>query len=104
MLNETKLKELHKRGWKQEADKVPKISKDFTFKDFKQAFAFLTKIAEEAEKQNHHPEIYNVYNKVTLTLTTHDSGELTEKDYQLAETIDYCLEQIGFSKSRDVFV
>lgn len=65
-----------------------KLEKEFMFKDFIQAFGFLTKIAIEAEKQNHHPEIYNVYNKVKISLQTHDAGNVvTEKDHKLAETI-----------------
>lgn len=66
-----------------------KLEKEFKFKDFVEAFSFLTKIAIVAEKQNHHPEIYNVYNKVKISLQTHDDGNsVTEKDYKLAETID----------------
>jgi len=66
-----------------------KLEKEFIFKDFVAAFAFLTKIAIVAEKQNHHPEIYNVYNKVKISLQTHDAGNtVTEKDFTLAKTID----------------
>lgn len=66
-----------------------KLIKDFIFDDFISAFAFLTKVAIEAEKQNHHPEIYNVYNKVSISLQTHDAGNvITEKDYRLATAID----------------
>lgn len=66
-----------------------KLEKEFTFKDFVEAFAFLTKVAIVAEKQNHHPEIYNVYNKVKISLQTHDAGNVvTEKDHKLAQTID----------------
>ena len=66
-----------------------KLIKDFVFDDFISAFAFLTKVAIEAEKQNHHPEIFNVYNKVKISLQTHDAGNVvTEKDYTLAKTID----------------
>ncbi|MCC6516147.1 MAG: 4a-hydroxytetrahydrobiopterin dehydratase [Chitinophagales bacterium] len=66
-----------------------KLEKEFIFKDFVAAFAFLTKIAIVAEKQNHHPEIYNVYNKVKISLQTHDAGNtITEKDFTLAKTID----------------
>jgi 4a-hydroxytetrahydrobiopterin dehydratase len=66
-----------------------KLEKEFIFNDFVEAFAFLTKVAIEAEKQNHHPEIYNVYNKVKISLQTHDAGNIvTEKDYKLAQTID----------------
>lgn len=66
-----------------------KLEKEFTFKDFVEAFSFLTKVAIVAEKQNHHPEIYNVYNKVKISLQTHDAGNVvTEKDHKLAQTID----------------
>jgi len=66
-----------------------KLEKEFEFKDFTEAFAFLTKVAITAEKQNHHPEIYNVYNKVKISLQTHDAGDVvTEKDHKLAKAID----------------
>jgi 4a-hydroxytetrahydrobiopterin dehydratase len=67
------------------------ISKDFTFKNFSAAFAFLTQIAMAAEKLNHHPEIKNVYNKVSIQLNTHDVGGLTELDFKLAKQIDKLL-------------
>lgn len=61
----------------------------FTFADFSEAFAFLTRVAMTAEKADHHPEIHNVWNRVTLTLTTHDAGNrVTAKDEALAEAID----------------
>ena len=66
-----------------------KLVREFKFKDFTHAFAFLTKVAFASEKQNHHPEIYNVYNKVIISLQTHDAGNVvTEKDHKLAQTID----------------
>ncbi|MBK6273608.1 MAG: 4a-hydroxytetrahydrobiopterin dehydratase [Saprospirales bacterium] len=66
-----------------------KLEKEFVFKDFIDAFAFLAKVAIAAEKQNHHPEIFNVYNKVKISLQTHDAGNVvTEKDFTLAKTID----------------
>lgn len=72
--------------WK---EKDNKLVKDFEFKDFSEAFSFLTRVAIAAEKQGHHPEIFNVYNKVSLSLTTHDSGnKVTDKDTKLAESID----------------
>ncbi|MGV3491324.1 MAG: 4a-hydroxytetrahydrobiopterin dehydratase [Devosia sp.] len=64
------------------------ISHDFKFKTFSEAFAFMTRVALAAEKANHHPEWSNVYNKVTITLTTHDVGGLSDKDIALAEKID----------------
>lgn len=60
----------------------------FTFKDFIEAFGFMTAVAMLAEKQNHHPEWSNVYNKVNIKLTTHDAGDtVTEKDRTLADAI-----------------
>lgn len=70
-------------------EKDNKLVKDFKFKDFSEAFAFLTRVAILAEKHNHHPEIYNVYNKISLSLTTHDAGStVTDKDINLAKAID----------------
>lgn len=70
-------------------EKDNKLVKNFSFKDFSEAFAFLTRVAMVAEKHNHHPEIYNVYNKISLSLTTHDAGfKVTDKDIKLAKAID----------------
>lgn len=74
-------------GWTKSEDGKA-IVRRFEFADFSEAFAFLTRVALAAEKADHHPEIENVWNKVTLTLTTHDSGGLTDKDASLAATID----------------
>ncbi|WP_353083748.1 4a-hydroxytetrahydrobiopterin dehydratase [Flavobacterium sp.] len=65
-----------------------KIKKQFQFKDFSEAIAFIVRIGILAEKQNHHPELHNVYNKVTIELTTHDAGGLSDKDFLLARSID----------------
>jgi 4a-hydroxytetrahydrobiopterin dehydratase len=66
-----------------------KLKKTFTFKDFPEAFAFMTKVAMIAEKMNHHPTWTNTWNKVTFELSTHDAGDIvTEKDRKLAEEID----------------
>lgn len=65
-----------------------KIKKQFQFKDFSEAIAFIVRIGILAEKQNHHPELHNVYNKVTIELTTHDVGGLSDKDFLLARSID----------------
>jgi 4a-hydroxytetrahydrobiopterin dehydratase len=66
-----------------------KLTCDFQFADFKTAFAFMTKVAEIAEAQGHHPWWSNVYNKVRIELCTHDAGNtVTEKDTKLAEAID----------------
>ncbi len=67
------------------------ISHDFRFKDFSEAFGFMTRVALLAQAADHHPEWSNVYNKVTITLTTHDAGGLTQKDVALAEAIDQLL-------------
>ena len=64
------------------------ISRNFEFSDFKAAFAFMTRVALAAEKADHHPDWSNVYNKVNITLTTHDAGGLTLKDFELARFID----------------
>tara|TARA_B100000780_G_C20875211_1_gene348113 strand:+ start:225 stop:512 length:288 start_codon:yes stop_codon:yes gene_type:complete len=60
------------------------ITKTFTFKDFNAAFGFMGRAALMAEKTDHHPEWYNVYNRVEVTLATHDSGGVTQKDIDLA--------------------
>jgi 4a-hydroxytetrahydrobiopterin dehydratase len=65
------------------------LRKDFTFKDFSEAFSFMTRVALAAEKMNHHPTWTNTYNKVSIALSTHDAGDIvTEKDYTLAKAID----------------
>jgi 4a-hydroxytetrahydrobiopterin dehydratase len=70
-------------------EKSNSLNRVFTFKDFIEAFAFMTKVAIIAEKQNHHPTWTNTWNKVEITLSTHDAGnKITEKDYQLASEID----------------
>ncbi len=65
-----------------------KLHKEFKFENFVQAFGFMSMVAIHAEKNNHHPEWFNVYNKVTVDLTTHDSGGITEKDISLAITME----------------
>ena len=64
------------------------ISRTFTFKDFNAAFGFMTRAALVAEKLDHHPEWFNVYDKVEVTLATHDAGGVTERDVALAEAMD----------------
>ncbi len=72
--------------WK---EKNNKLEKDFTFNNFKDALEFINKVGDLSERFNHHPEIYNIYNKVTLKLSTHDMGDIvTDKDYQLSSEID----------------
>ena len=67
------------------------LSCECVFRDFRQAFAFMTEVALLAEKADHHPEWSNVYNKVSIKLTTHDAGGLTAKDVALAKQIDAAL-------------
>ena len=64
------------------------IQRTFTFKDFLSSIAFVNQVAEKAQKADHHPDIDIRFNKVTLTLTTHDEGGLTEKDFSLAGQCD----------------
>lgn len=72
--------------WKEENDQ---LIRKFEFRDFSEAFAFMTRVAIEAEKLNHHPYWINVYNKVEIRLSTHDAGNVvTAKDRKLAEKID----------------
>jgi len=74
--------------------KSGKLVKNFEFKNFSEAWAFMTRVAFEAEKMNHHPEWANVYNKVEIKLSTHDAGgKVTEKDHSLAAAIDKLLEK-----------
>ena len=74
-------------GWSDVAGRDA-IAKTFTFKDFNQAFGFMTRAALVAEKMDHHPEWFNVYKTVEVTLSTHDAGGVTELDIKLAEAMD----------------
>lgn len=71
--------------WTIESDK---LFREFAFSRFVEAFGFMTSVAIVAEKQNHHPEWFNVYNKVRIHLTTHEAGGITENDFALARSID----------------
>lgn len=73
------------RGW---AVKDGKLHKSFTFKDFVEAFGFMSEVAREAEAMGHHPEWFNVYDRVTVDLTTHDAGGITDLDFELAAKLD----------------
>jgi 4a-hydroxytetrahydrobiopterin dehydratase len=81
----TALKKLS--GWT-EAKGRDAITRKFTFKDFNEAFGFMTRAALVAEKMDHHPEWFNVYKTVEVTLSTHDAGGVTELDVKLAETMN----------------
>jgi 4a-hydroxytetrahydrobiopterin dehydratase len=74
-------------GWS-EVDGRDAISRTFKFADFNEAFGFMARAALIAEKLDHHPEWFNVYNKVEVTLSTHDAGGVTERDIKLAEAMD----------------
>jgi 4a-hydroxytetrahydrobiopterin dehydratase len=81
-------------GWRyDETDSL--IVRDLKFKDFSAAFGFMARVALAAEKAGHHPEWNNVYNRVTIALSTHDAGGVTEKDISLARTIDAIAEAAG---------
>ncbi len=72
--------------WKEENNRLVRT---FKFRDFKEAFGFMTRVALVAEKMDHHPNWSNVYNTVTIELTTHDAGNMvTDKDRKLAQAID----------------
>jgi 4a-hydroxytetrahydrobiopterin dehydratase len=74
-------------GWSEVKDRDA-ITKTFGFRDFNEAFGFMTRAALVAEKLDHHPEWFNVYKTVTVTLSTHDAGGLTERDVTLAEAMN----------------
>ena len=73
-------------GWSA-VDGRDAIQRDFTFKSFNEAFGFMTRVALKAEKMNHHPEWSNVYNKVSITLTSHDVNGVSDRDVTMAQFI-----------------
>ena len=77
-------------GWTLRDD-ASAIYRSFKFADFSEAFAFMTRVALLAEKENHHPEWSNVYNRVEVTLTTHEAGGLSQRDVNMAWAIDRLL-------------
>ena len=81
------LAELYAAGWQDQPGRDA-ITRDYVFANFVEAFGFMTRAALWAEKWNHHPEWSNVYKTVTVTLTTHDAGGLTELDVKLARKMD----------------
>lgn len=72
-------------GWT-ETDNA--LVRSYRFRNFREAFAFLTRVAEHAERVNHHPEFTSVWNRIDFRLTSHDAGRITERDVALAEAID----------------
>ena len=75
-------------GWNVKEDK---LHKEFQFDNFNQAFGFMTRAAMEIEKMNHHPEWFNVYNRITVDLTTHEAGGITNNDVNLAKILNSLL-------------
>ncbi len=80
-------------GWRA-ADDRDAIEKEFRFKDFNVAFGFMSRVALYAERNDHHPEWFNVYNRVDVTLSTHDAGGVTDKDVALAHFMDDVFREI----------
>lgn len=76
------------RDWSVQSGGADALIKSFRFKDFAEAFAFLTRVAAHAEAVDHHPEFTSVWNRVDFRLTSHDAGGITERDVALAEAID----------------
>jgi len=73
-------------GWKLEDNAIRRV---YLFKDFAESMKFVNEVAEMAEEMDHHPDIFIQYNRVTLTLSTHSAGGITEKDFELAARIDW---------------
>jgi 4a-hydroxytetrahydrobiopterin dehydratase len=83
----TKLAELKSAGWA-EVEGRDAIYKEYVFKDFNQAFGVMTRVAMKAEKMDHHPEWFNVYNKLQVTLSSHDVSGVSQRDVTMAKFID----------------
>ena len=81
--------------WQITNDNREAVTKTFKFKNFKEAFSFMTMVALKAEQMNHHPEWSNVYNTVSINLTTHDVGGLSELDINLGKFIDNTFKQMN---------
>ena len=88
------LRNLQNSNWtRQKTHQKDLIKKQFIFKNFNSAFAWMTQVALIAEKMNHHPEWSNCYNEVNVSLTTHDCGGLSEKDFKLSKLMDKAYEK-----------
>ena len=81
--------------WAAAEDSRPAIARSLIFKDFNAAFGFMTRVALMADKMDHHPEWSNVYNRVSIVLTTHDAGGVTDLDIKMARFIDEAAEAMG---------
>lgn len=81
---------LSEGNWSLDESGRDAIKKQFTFKDFNEAFGFMTRVALKADKMDHHPEWFNVYNRVDITLSSHDVNGLSDRDLKLAQFIDQC--------------
>jgi 4a-hydroxytetrahydrobiopterin dehydratase len=82
-------------GWSVHPGDRPAIERTLKFADFNTAFAFMTRVALKAEPMDHHPEWSNVYNRVTVLLTTHDAGGVTDLDTTMARFIDAAAKSLG---------
>jgi len=81
---------LNEKSWKLDESGRDAIKKQFVFKDFNEAFGFMTRIALKADKMDHHPEWFNVYNKVDITLSSHDVSGISDRDIRMANFIEQC--------------
>jgi 4a-hydroxytetrahydrobiopterin dehydratase len=84
-------------GWRADESRDA-IVNEYKFKDFNAAFGFMTRVALYAERNDHHPEWFNVYNRVEVTLSTHDAGGVTDKDVALAHFMDEAFREISAIK------
>lgn len=88
-------------GWTRKRQKGRAVLlRSYRFADFNEAFSFMTRAALKAEEMNHHPEWFNVYNRVDVVLTTHDAGGLTERDLDLARFMEKSARTLGIKKTQ----
>ncbi|GMV45389.1 MAG: hypothetical protein AMXMBFR66_07870 [Pseudomonadota bacterium] len=85
-------------AWRHDPARGGTITREFRFRDFAQAFGFMAQVAVQAQGSDHHPEWSNVYNRVRVTLTTHDAGGLTTKDIELARFMDRVAEALALQQ------
>ena len=91
---------LRNKNWTRERNKGRAVlSRRYVFADFRAAFGFMTCVALKAEAMNHHPEWFNVYNRVDVMLTTHDAGGITQLDLELARAIEQTAKRCGAKKT-----